>query len=189
MDHRYPDGYRFDDYLAARGDDWLQDDPLLQRWLARSALSDEQRQLVSEFGKLAATTYQQVADTVERPENLPRVLDRDAFNQHTGEVWLPPETKRALAQVHGSGIWKADMDPRARYAVVYLLAQNGELGVICSLACTEGMLRALRALGKDERSRAVVAKLEQSTRTSGCTALSSSPRFRAAPTRPSTPCA
>jgi alkylation response protein AidB-like acyl-CoA dehydrogenase len=65
--------------------------------------------------------------------------------------------------VHGSGIWRAGLDERARYALVYLLNQNGEAGVTCSTACTDGLARALRELGSDARSRAVVERLERAT--------------------------
>jgi acyl-CoA dehydrogenase len=36
------------------------------------------------------------------------------------------------------------LDERLRYAAVYLLNQNGEAGVACSVACTDGLIRALR---------------------------------------------
>ncbi len=163
MDHENPETYRFDDFLSALGDDWLADDPLLQRWLARSDLDQSTRDLVAGFGQRVATLYREIADMVERPENLPYLAAKDPYNQRYADVVLPAETWRVLGDIHGSGIWKAAMDERARYAIVYLLNQNGEGGVTCSTACTDGMARILRAFPDDRRTREVLALLENAS--------------------------
>jgi alkylation response protein AidB-like acyl-CoA dehydrogenase len=160
MDHSRPEGYRFDAYLERLGKDWLAEDRLLQRWLERSRLSREPRALVSAFGRAAATRYRESSDVVERRENLPYLEAPDPYNRANRRLVVPEETRRTLAEVHGSGLWRAELDERARYAVVYLLNQNGEFGVTCSTACTDGLARALRALGGDTRSRDVIAQLE-----------------------------
>jgi alkylation response protein AidB-like acyl-CoA dehydrogenase len=46
-----------------------------------------------------------------------------------------------------------------RYGIIFLLAQNGETGTLCSLACTDGLIRALKELGDDPRSRSALAHL------------------------------
>jgi alkylation response protein AidB-like acyl-CoA dehydrogenase len=163
MDRADPEAYRFDGYLAALGDDWYADDELLQRWLARSRLGDADLARVERFGRAAATQHRATADRVERRENLPRLEEPDAYNRRTARVVVPAETLELLAQVHGSGIWKAATDERARYAIVYLLNQNGEFGVTCSTACTDGLARVLRAIGDDARSRDVVRRFESAT--------------------------
>ena len=166
VDHRCPETYRFDDYLAALGEDWFAEDELLRRWLARSRLDDAGQRLVAAFGQTAATAYRRIADSVERRENLPYLGDRDPYNLGSVRVVVPAETRQVLADVHGSGIWKASTDERVRYAIVYLLNQNGEFGVTCSAACTDGLARLLRALGTDSRSQEVLDRLERATPTS-----------------------
>jgi alkylation response protein AidB-like acyl-CoA dehydrogenase len=164
MDHKNPDTYRFDDYLVALGENWFREDPILERWLERSALDDRVIALIDKFGTAAATTYRELTDVVERRENLPYIADRGAFNRGGGKVVLPAETWRMLGDIHGSGLWRQQLDERARYAIVYLINQNGEGGVTCSTACTDGMLRALRTFSStDERSRDVIRKLENAT--------------------------
>ena len=44
-------------------------------------------------------------------------------------------------------------------AVLFVLAQNGEAGTLCSMSCTDGLIRALRELGDDPRSREALQKL------------------------------
>jgi alkylation response protein AidB-like acyl-CoA dehydrogenase len=163
VDANRPEGYGFDGYLERLGKDWLAEDRILLRWLERSRLGDEAWALVSAFGRAAATSQRDSADWVEQRENLPYLGARDPYNRGQRDVVIPEATRRTLAEVHGSGLWRASLDERARYAVVYLLNQNGEFGITCSVACTDGLARALRQLGDDSRSREVVAQLERAT--------------------------
>ena len=163
MDHANPETYRFDDYLEALGENWFGEDPLLCRWLDRSRPDDEALALVTEFGEAVATRFREFSDFVERPGNLPYLQEKDPYNRRNSEVILPAETWGMLGEVHGSGIWKAAMDERVRYAVVYLINQNGESGINCSVACTDGLTRALRALGGDGRSGSVLELFEAAT--------------------------
>lgn len=161
MDHASPTGYGFDGYLAGLEGNWLEEDSLLLAWLERSRLEEATRVWVREFGAAAAGRLRARADVVERRENLPFISERGPYNRAVTEVVLPAQTRQSLAEIHGSGIWKAGLDERARYAVVYLLNQNGEAGVACSTACTDGLIRALRAHGNDGRSREVLERLEK----------------------------
>jgi len=157
------ESYGFEEYLSALGADWLDEDTLLQRWLARSVLDDATLEWVRSFGRRVATDYRLWSDRIERRENLPLLVERGPYNRGAADVVVPGETLRMLGEVHGSGLWKESLDERARYAVVYLLNQNGEACVTCSTACTDGLARCLRALGEDPRSRQVVAQLECAT--------------------------
>jgi len=162
-DHGDPATYRFDAYLRGRGEDWLASDELLQRWLGRRPATAGSLELVQRFGRQVATHYDALAHVVELREHLPAISEADPFNRHTCGVVLPAETWRMLAEVHGSGIWKAEMNERARYAIAYLLSQNGEAGVVCSMACTDGLQRALRRFGDDAHSAQVLVELERAT--------------------------
>ncbi len=161
MDHSSPAGYEFGGYLSALEGNWFEEDPLLQGWLGRSRLDAATLDWIRGFGAAAAGRFRARADLVERPENLPFVAERGPYNSDTAEVVLPAATRRSLAEIHGSGLWKASLDERARYAVVYLLNQNGEAGVTCSTACTDGLVRALRSHGSDQRSRERLERLEK----------------------------
>jgi len=139
MDHTRPEGYVFDEYLAGLGENWFDEDALLLRWLARSRIDGATLDWLRGFGRTVATRYRDWADVVERHEKLPTIADRGPYNRPSAEVVLPPETREMLAEVHGSGLWKTALDERARYALIYLLNQNGESGIACSVACTDGV--------------------------------------------------
>jgi len=161
MDQTSPIGYEFDGYLAALEGNWFEEDSLLRGWLGRSRLKEASLDWLGEFGAAAAGRWRERADVVERRENLPFIAERGPYNRATEEVVLPSETLRSLAEIHGSGLWKADLDERARYAAIYLLNQNGEAGVACSTACTDGLIRALHAHGSDRRSRELLERMQQ----------------------------
>jgi alkylation response protein AidB-like acyl-CoA dehydrogenase len=163
MDHTRPEDYAFDEYIAGLGKNWFDEDELLLRWLARSRIDDATLEWLRDFGQTVAARYREWADLVERRENLPVIANRGPYNRTSAEVVLPFETREMLAEVHGSGLWKTALDERARYALVYLLNQNGESGIACSVACTDGLARVLRALGDDARSREVEERLETAT--------------------------
>ena len=163
MDHTRPDDYSFDGYLAALGENWFDEDALLLRWLERGHLEAATLGWLRDFGRIVASRYREWADAVEQLEKLPAIAERGPYNRASAEVALPPETRRMLAEVHGSGLWKASLEERARYTLIYLLNQNGEAGVTCSAACTDGLARVLRAFGDDRRSREVVEQLEKAT--------------------------
>lgn len=155
--------YDFAGYLEALGEDWLADDALLQRWLQRSQPDMEGYALVERFGRDVALRYRCLAEEVERFEKHPRLRARGPFNDEPQGVALPAETLEMQGAVHGSRLWRGTLDDRARYAIVYLLNQNGEAGVTCSAACTDGLARLLRDLGDDARSRRVLQEIETST--------------------------
>lgn len=163
----HPVPYDFAPYLDALGHDWS-DDAVLHAWLDRRGI-DEERPWVTAFGQAAATRWREVADYVERRENLPYLAGKGPYDSDPQHVVLPAETWDTLGAVHGSGMWSPTRSDAARYAAVYLLNQNGEAGIACSVACTDGLVRVLRANlddaghADDGARRAALATVEDAT--------------------------
>lgn len=135
-------------------------DPLLEAWLDRHEVDPEHRSWLEDVRAQVNGVLRDTADFVERAENLPRLLDKGPYDNDPQQVVLPAETWDALEWVHSSGVWNRDTPEAARYAAVYLLNQNGEMGLNCSVACTDGLMRVLRRHDEDERSRNVLSLLE-----------------------------
>ncbi|HEV8360508.1 MAG TPA: acyl-CoA dehydrogenase family protein, partial [Candidatus Thermoplasmatota archaeon] len=110
--------------------------PVARAWVARSAAPRADLAWLDGFARRAQGAWARAADLAELPENAPKLRD--------GNVALCAATQQALAEVHTSGLWRADLDDRLRYAAVYALNRNGEGGLACSVACTDGLLRVLR---------------------------------------------
>lgn len=154
--------YDFAPYLRAVAGNWYEEDRLLQRIVARHApeAAGEARGFLSRWGETAAGRFRELADLVERPEKAPAIERKDPYNRRNDHVVLPPETVGMLGEALGAGLaGSPSLNDVVRYAALYLLGQNGESGIACSLACTDGLIRALRRLGTDDRSKAALARL------------------------------
>lgn len=130
-------------YLRDRAaDPWA--DPLLQAWVRRSKPQARETAWLRQWAREVAGPWAERADEAEQRETLPRLAGKGPHDDERQAVVLPAGTLATLAEVHGSVLWHAELDERLRYAAVYLLNQNGEAGVACSVACTDGLLRVLR---------------------------------------------
>jgi alkylation response protein AidB-like acyl-CoA dehydrogenase len=156
----FPD-YDFSPYLVSLGRNWYLEDGLLRRILSRFAPQAAQASdaLLVDFGERAAGVYRELAEVIERPEKLPTISRKDAYDRRHDHVVLPPETLRMLAEQHGARLAGGELNDLVRYGIIFLLAQNGETGTLCSLACTDGLIRALRELGNDSRSQRALERL------------------------------
>ncbi len=157
--------YDFGPFLESLGRNWYLEDALLRRILARFApeATRESEATLVEFGARAAGIYRELADVIERPEKLPYIARKDPYDRRCDHVVIPPETRRMLGEQHGVGLAGGELDDFIRYAVLFVLAQNGESGTLCSMSCTDGFIRALRELGDDRRSRETLQQLLQNT--------------------------
>jgi alkylation response protein AidB-like acyl-CoA dehydrogenase len=155
-----PAPHSFEPYLKARAADPWSSDPLLQAWVRRSKPAARELDWIKGWARETAGPWAARADEAEQRENLPRIAGKGAHGEDRQQVILPAGTVATLGEVHGSVLWHAELDDRLRYAAVYLLNQNGEAGVACSVACTDGLVRVVRkqkghdALAKRLRSMA-----------------------------------
>ena len=137
--------YTFDAWLRGHSTDWYDDDSLLHALLDRYAPGTDRNRLEA-FGPRAAGELRELAERSSLPSEAPWIRHRDAHDHRVDDIVLPPSTEEALRIAHGDhGLGAVRGDSFVHYAMIYLLAQNGEAGVACSLACTDGLVRALQA--------------------------------------------
>ncbi len=143
------DGYSFDPFFEGLSTDWYGDDALLGQLLA--SYGREPDAAATALGRWGETCSGRLAELAERsalPENRPRLRRWDPRGNRVDRIELPPSTTEALKLVEGTaGLGAVDGDPFTHYAAVYLAGQNGEAGVACSVACTDGLVRVLEAVG------------------------------------------
>ncbi|HXI20155.1 MAG TPA: acyl-CoA dehydrogenase family protein [Gemmatimonadales bacterium] len=155
--------YSFDGFLGALDTNWYEDDPLLDRLLNRLAGGADRSQL-QPWGALCAGELRRLAEESARLENRPALRHYDAHNRRVDEVVLPASTREALRIVEGRHrLGTLRGDPFVFTALWYLCLQNGEAGVGCSLACTDGMVRALALLGDAPVHTEVLGEVREST--------------------------
>ncbi|HEY7682331.1 MAG TPA: acyl-CoA dehydrogenase family protein [Gemmatimonadales bacterium] len=155
--------YTFDEFLTALDANWYEDDLVLHRLLARLAGTEGTPEL-RRWGSLCAGELRELAEQSARLENRPTLRAFDAYNRRVDEIVLPASTRQALQIVEGRHqLGALQGDPFVFTAHWYLCLQNGEAGVGCSLACTDGMVRALERLGDKPIHAVVVREVREST--------------------------
>jgi alkylation response protein AidB-like acyl-CoA dehydrogenase len=158
--------YSFDPFLKRLGQNWYDDDPRLQLLLSRFAApaARNAEPALREWGGWCAGTLSELAEESARLENRPSLRHFDAYNNRVDEIVLPASTIRALQIVEGEHrLGALHGDAHAFAARWYLYFQNGEAGVSCSLACTDGMVRALERLGDRPIHAEVVRQVRASS--------------------------
>jgi alkylation response protein AidB-like acyl-CoA dehydrogenase len=158
--------YSFDAFLDRLGGNWYDDDPLLRRLLTRFAGSAarESEPRLHDWGALCSGTLSELAEQSARLENRPALRHFDPRGRRIDQIVLPASTHRALRMVEGEHrLGAVRGDPHVFAAQWYLYLQNGEAGVGCSLACTDGMVRVLDQLGDRPIHAAVIRQVRESS--------------------------
>src|SRR5262249_52990358 len=93
--------------------------------------------------------WNELACEANRAEHLPRIIKYDRAGNATEQVDFGPFTRPLRREVAEFGILNAGRSNVHLFALVYLLAHNGEAGLNCGLSCTAGILRGLEACGSD----------------------------------------
>ncbi len=128
------------DFMGA-DEDFL---PLLQQLGADSALVAK----LQNFSARVSTDWDAWAEEAALQYEGPWLESYDAQGHAIEKVCLPPPTRKIREEVVEAGIFNNNSYVE-QYAKVYLLAHIGEAGVVCPLACTEGLIRAVREVGSD----------------------------------------
>ena len=134
--------YSFDAYLdLVKSLDFYRDDPFLQRVLARFA-SDEPGidRKMADFSKKVSFRWRELADYVARPEVRPALENYDAHNRRVDRFLRPGETRTLEKEIFSEGLFSAKTPPWESLTKRFLLQQLGEFGVVCPIACTEGLI-------------------------------------------------
>ncbi len=120
---------------------------------------------LSEFGFQVATIIDEAATINDRPENHPRLNRWDGIGQRTEEVEFHPSYHIAGRPVYESGILTLQEHPGnavLQSAYFYLLSQAGEMGHVCPIVCTMGLIRTLQTVGSENLQQHYLPSLLES---------------------------
>ena len=140
--------YNFDEFLARRDRfDYYADDSqlpaLVARWAGSEAPTIDAR--LREFSKLASFRWRDLAEAAARPEERPRLEHYDGHGHRVDRILRPGAVEELEREVFSSGLYSRATPRWERLAKLLLLHQNGEAGVTCALACTEGLIALIEA--------------------------------------------
>jgi alkylation response protein AidB-like acyl-CoA dehydrogenase len=139
----------FADWRAAVSADWIADDPHLVSLLAHHGAVDALPALRT-FAATCAGDIDTWARETNRDEHLPQLRRWDGVGNRTESVSFHPDYHRIGRAVYASGVMSRYATPGRELetlGLTYLLAQDGEAGHCCPLACTAGMIKILQAAG------------------------------------------
>lgn len=157
--------YSFQPFLDALGTNWFEDDALLKRLLEHHVGPGRYTEAAfARWGSRVAGPLRESVEVSAYIENRPRLQHYDGHGRRVDRIFLPDSTLASLAEVAGhERLGAVHGEPFSFYAMTYLYGQNGEAGVMCSLGCTDGLVRVIDAVGGGEAQREAVQRIRNST--------------------------
>src|SRR3989442_11978803 len=140
------------DFRGIEGQDFFEMDRGFQTLLA-DLLPKGEISLVSNSlhhcARLVAGRWNDLAREASRPERLPKIVKYDRAGNQVERVDMGPLTRHLRREVAEFGVLTDVRGEVHKFALVYLLAHNGEGSVNCGLSCTDGLIRAIEAKGSE----------------------------------------
>jgi alkylation response protein AidB-like acyl-CoA dehydrogenase len=116
----------------------------------------EERARLTDAGSMVATRLSELASVTNHDANLPRLERYDGLGARTESVVFHPAYHEAGKLIWQTGVLADYATPgkeTLQMALLYLFAQVGEVGHLCPLACTAGMIKVIDRLGTDEQKK------------------------------------
>lgn len=143
---------RLRDFQGIEGEDFFEMDlgfqALLKDLLPEEELSPVFNSL-HHCARLVAGRWNDLAREASRPEHLPRIVKFDRVGMPVERVDFGSLTRHLRREVAEFGVLTDARSEVHKFAMVYLLAHNGEASVNCGLSCTDGLIRAVEARGSE----------------------------------------
>jgi acyl-CoA dehydrogenase len=143
---------RLEDFKGIEGVDFFEQDRGLQGLLG-DLLNQEDRAPVfaslHECARLVSSRWNELAREANRAEHLPRIVKYERAGNPVEQIDFGPQTRQLRREAAEFGILKEGRSNVHLFALVYLLAHNGEAGLNCGLSCTDGLIRVIEARGSD----------------------------------------
>lgn len=92
------------------------------------------------FVNLASTTWRDMTNEIARPENHPTIRHFNAYNERIDRIIRPQESHDLTAAIFNHGLFSTNQLPYEGILKRFFLLGNGEAGITCPLACTDGLI-------------------------------------------------
>lgn len=150
--------YSFQAYKQQQSQSWLSTEEI--RVLTRISANqfDPKQPEIASFLEKNSHTWRELADQSALEE--PKLVSYNAYNQRQDQVKMPDKSQRLMEEVYHFRPFSKKHPFWYRYFCNYFLSKNGEAGVCCSIACTDGMVQALHEF-PNEQIRPISEWLEE----------------------------
>jgi len=143
---------RLRDFQGIEGQDFFEMDLGFQS-LLKDLLPEEEHSPVfnslHHCARLVAGRWNDLAREASTREHLPRIVKFDRVGGPVEQVDFGSLTRHLRREVAEFGVLTDVRSEVHKFAMVYVLAHNGEASVNCGLSCTDGLIRAVEARGSE----------------------------------------
>ena len=143
---------RLRDFQGIEGQDFFEMDLGFQS-LLKDLLPEEEHSPVfnslHHCARLVAGRWNDLAREASTRDHLPRIVKFDRVGAPVEQVDFGSLTRHLRREVAEFGVLTDVRSEVHKFAMVYLLAHNGEASLNCGLSCTDGLIRAVEARGSE----------------------------------------
>lgn len=143
---------RLEDFRGIEGTNFFDQDKGFQTLLDHLLPEDERGQIFASLqvcGERVAGRWDELAREASRNENLPRIVKLDRVGRAVEKIDFGPFARQLRREVAELGVLTRARSELHKFALIYLLAHNGEASVMCGMSCTDGLIRAIEARGSE----------------------------------------
>jgi len=141
---------RLREFQGIEGRDFFEIDQGFQS-LLNELLPEGEREVVfnslHRCARLVAGRWNDLAREASKPEHRPKIVKFDRVGVPVEQVDFGSLTRHLRREVAEFGVLTDARSEVHKFAMVYLLAHNGEASLNCGLSCTDGLIRAIEACG------------------------------------------
>jgi alkylation response protein AidB-like acyl-CoA dehydrogenase len=140
------------EFQGIEGTDFFELDPGFQTLLTSLLRADTHDAIFNSLhhcGRLAGGRWNDLAREANKPEHLPKIVKFDRAGNAVEQVDYGTHARHLRREVAEFGVLTDARNELHKFAIVYLLAHNGEGSVNCGLSCTDGLIRVIEACGSE----------------------------------------
>lgn len=152
------------DYKGTYGENFFETDLLLKNLLRNNLDSDLVEPVfkhLSDFGEVSGRELNDLIDAAHEEGKYGTLEKFDRVGNRVDDIIYCTEQKQARKLCFDMGLlnldqhenWQHEFTDLHKIALAYILNQNGEGGVACPVAMTDGMIKLLRAVGTEEQKK------------------------------------
>ncbi len=159
--------YDLSEYKGLKNRNFYKEDTTLQRVIHKflqSSTPEEKESIeshISGYGEMVGGILNDLTEKSHKEGKYGEIQKYNSIGKRVDDIIYSPEQilSRKLSYEYGvvnldfHKQWKFPFHATHRYALAYLMNLNGEGGVSCPLAMTDGMIYALKNLGTDEQKK------------------------------------
>ena len=143
---------RLRDFQGIEDQDFFEMDLGFQSLLKDLLPEEEQTPVFNSLhrcARLVAGRWNNLAREASTRDHLPKIVKFDRVGGPVEQVDFGSLTRHLRREVAEFGVLTEARSEVHKFAMVYLLAHNGEASVNCGLSCTDGLIRAIEARGSE----------------------------------------